>query len=128
MIDKDTKDRARYLLEEGLSSLNPPGNLRASRPTITRNPGGRSATIRYPFNGFGNEHHVYQARLNQRGQLEIKKISRDRSLASHFISEEIKTGKYPKKQAVAIGLSRARATSSVAIQNAEIQRIMKKYA
>lgn len=28
--------------------------------------------------------------------------------ARHFVREEVKTGKYPQKQAVAIGLSRAR--------------------
>lgn len=30
--------------------------------------------------------------------------------ASRFIAEEISTGKYPRKQAIAIGLSRARKT------------------
>lgn len=31
-----------------------------------------------------------------------------RELASKFIAEEMGTGKYPRKQAVAIGISRAR--------------------
>lgn len=31
-----------------------------------------------------------------------------RELASKFIAEEIRTGKYPRKQAIAIGISRAR--------------------
>jgi hypothetical protein len=128
MIDKETKDLAKHLLEEGLTSITPPGHVRNLRPTITRDPGGRSATIRHPFAGFGNEHRVYRAKLNARGQLEIKKVSEDLGLASRFIAKEMHTGKYPRKQAVAIGLSRARAASAKAKRSAEIQRIMKKYA
>ena len=33
---------------------------------------------------------------------------RARALASKYVAEEVATGKYPRKQAVAIGLSRAR--------------------
>lgn len=33
------------------------------------------------------------------------------TLASKYIAEEIETGKYPRQQAIAIGLSRARAAT-----------------
>jgi len=35
-----------------------------------------------------------------------------RSLASKFIAEEVRTGKYPREQAVAVGISRARTVSA----------------
>jgi len=39
----------------------------------------------------------------------IKKLPKKaKKLVSKYISEEMKTGKYPHKQAIAIGISRAR--------------------
>lgn len=38
-----------------------------------------------------------------------KLTPRERDLASEYIAEEVRTGKYPRAQAIAIGISRARA-------------------
>ena len=38
-----------------------------------------------------------------------KLTNRVQKLASKYISEEIETGQYPRKQAIAIGISRAKA-------------------
>jgi hypothetical protein len=58
----------------------------------------------------------------------LTKKAKQQKLASKYISEEMHTGKYPQKQAIAIGLSRARrAFSKKSLHTSRIQRIMKKY-
>ncbi len=47
-----------------------------------------------------------------------------RELASKFIAEEIRTGKYPRKQAIAIGISRARRQEQVV--GGSVREIMKR--
>jgi hypothetical protein len=47
-----------------------------------------------------------------------------RELASKFIAEEIRTGKYPRKQAIAIGISRARRQAEAVGEN--VREIMKR--
>ena len=46
-----------------------------------------------------------------------------RERASKFIAEEVRTGKYPRKQAIAIGISRAR----TAAKKSRIDSIVAKY-
>lgn len=48
-------------------------------------------------------------------------------MASKFISEEVKTRKYSRKQAVAIGISRARAATGKSSRENRIAGIMKRY-
>jgi hypothetical protein len=56
------------------------------------------------------------------------KLTREgRELASQFISEEVKTKKYPRKQAIAIGISRARKATSEAKHISTIRRLKSKY-
>lgn len=43
------------------------------------------------------------------GRIFPTKLATERHEASHYVAEEMRTGKYPARQAVAIGLSRARA-------------------
>lgn len=50
-----------------------------------------------------------------------------RSLASQYIAEEMRTQKYPRKQAIAIGISRARAKTKKERQKRTIDAIMRKY-
>ena len=57
-----------------------------------------------------------------------KKLTREeKRLASQFIGEEIKTKAYPRKQAIAIGISRARAEAKKTRGKREIERIMLRY-
>ena len=66
-----------------------------------------------------------------------KLTPRERELASKYIPEEIKTGKYHHEQAVAVGISRAVATAKKTshkyeygtkrLRKSEIQRIMDRY-
>jgi hypothetical protein len=50
-----------------------------------------------------------------------------RALASKFIAEEVRTGKYPREQAVAVGISRAMAEASATRRSARILDIMDRY-
>jgi hypothetical protein len=57
-----------------------------------------------------------------------KKLTHEeKKLASRYISEEIKTKKYPPKQAIAIGISRARAKRRKNRRRKMIERIMSIY-
>jgi hypothetical protein len=56
-----------------------------------------------------------------------KKRGKARDLASDFIAEEMRTKKYPRKQAIAIGISRARAASKKATEDAKFKAILRKY-
>lgn len=56
-----------------------------------------------------------------------KLTARERKLASKYIPEEIETGQYPRKQAVAIGISRAVSKAKKVSRKSEIQRIMDRY-
>ena len=56
-----------------------------------------------------------------------KLTSKEKKLASQYIAEEIETGKYPRKQAIAIGISRARAGAKKARHKPAIERIMARY-
>jgi hypothetical protein len=56
-----------------------------------------------------------------------KLTAEERKLASRYIAEEIETGKYPHKQAIAIGISRARAGTKKARHRPAIARIMARY-
>ena len=59
----------------------------------------------------------------------MKKLTRrERKLASRYIAEEIETEKYPHKQAIAIGISRAREQTKKTIRENEISRIMSRYS
>ena len=51
----------------------------------------------------------------------------EKKLASRYIAEEIETGKYPRKQAIAIGISRAKAGAKKASHKPAIKRIMARY-
>ena len=57
-----------------------------------------------------------------------KLTSKEKKLASQYIAEEIETGKYPRKQAIAIGISRAREQTKKTIRENEISRIMSRYS
>jgi hypothetical protein len=50
-----------------------------------------------------------------------------RELASRYIEEEMETHKYPRKQAIAIGISRAREKVKKDSKLAELQRLVDKY-
>ena len=52
---------------------------------------------------------------------------KEKRLASQYIPEEIETGKYPRKQAIAIGISRARAAAKKTGHRHSIASIMAKY-
>ena len=56
-----------------------------------------------------------------------KLTNEERRLASRFIPEEIRTKQYPRKQAIAIGLSRARAATKKSKHRRMIERIMAMY-
>ena len=56
-----------------------------------------------------------------------KLTTKEKRLASRYIAEEIETGKYPRKQAIAIGISRARAGTKKARHKPSIARIMARY-
>ena len=53
--------------------------------------------------------------------------SKERKLASRYIAEEIETEKYPRKQAIAIGISRARAATKKTSRRHSIAGIMARY-
>lgn len=50
-----------------------------------------------------------------------------RALASKYIAEEVATGKYPRRQAIAIGISRARAASKKPTLSPKIRAIIDKH-
>ena len=56
-----------------------------------------------------------------------KLTPREKRLASKYIAEEVETGQYPCKQAIAIGISRAKAAAKGRSPKAKIERIMEKY-
>ena len=56
-----------------------------------------------------------------------KLTSKERKLASRYIAEEIETEKYPRKQAIAIGISRARAATKKISRRHSIAGIMARY-
>ena len=56
-----------------------------------------------------------------------KLTSKERKLASRYIAEEIETEKYPRKQAIAIGISRARAAAKKTSHRHSIAGIMARY-
>lgn len=56
-----------------------------------------------------------------------KLTGKTRELASKFIAEEIETRKYPRKQAIAIGLSRARQLSKNSPTTTHLKNVLKKY-
>ena len=56
-----------------------------------------------------------------------KLTSKEKKLASRYIAEEIETEKYPRKQAIAIGISRARATAKKTSHGHSIASIMARY-
>jgi hypothetical protein len=56
-----------------------------------------------------------------------KLTGRERKLASRYIAEEIETGRYPRKQAIAIGISRAKAGAKKTRHRPAIKRIMARY-
>jgi hypothetical protein len=50
-----------------------------------------------------------------------------RELASEYIAEEVRTRKYPRVQAIAVGLSRARTASKSTSRKNKIAAIMERY-
>jgi hypothetical protein len=57
-----------------------------------------------------------------------KLTGKTRELASKFIAEEMETHRYPRKQAVAIGISRARrAVSKTSRTLARLEHLLAKY-
>jgi hypothetical protein len=52
---------------------------------------------------------------------------RVRALARKYVAEEVETKKYPREQAVAIGISRARAEVAETRRREKISGIMKRY-
>ena len=52
---------------------------------------------------------------------------RARELAGKFIAEEVRTGKYPREQAVAVGISRAREEARKNRRAKAIGDIMRRY-
>jgi len=65
--------------------------------------------------------------MNKEKTKKKKLTGRERDLASRYIAEEIETGKYPRKQALAIGISRARAASKKTTRSHSIASIMERY-
>jgi len=62
---------------------------------------------------------------------QTKKLSkltgRTRDLASKFIAEEVKTLRYPRKQAIAIGISRARAATRKSAITKQVEAVLKRH-
>jgi hypothetical protein len=59
---------------------------------------------------------------------EHKKLrGKTRELASRFIAEEIRTRKYPREQAIAVGISRARSAVKKKRRCSKIAAIMERY-
>ena len=56
-----------------------------------------------------------------------KLTDKEKKLASRYIAEEIETGKYPRKQALAIGISRAHAAAKTTSHKHSIASIMARY-
>jgi hypothetical protein len=57
----------------------------------------------------------------------LKLTGTARKLASKYIAEEIETGQYPRSQAVAIGISRARREASLKSNTSKLTRLLTKY-
>lgn len=62
-----------------------------------------------------------------RKKTRTKLTRKEQKLASRYIAEEIRTKQYPHKQAIAIGLSRARTGVKKARRRQTIARIMARY-
>ena len=56
-----------------------------------------------------------------------KLTAREKRLASKCIAEEIETGQYPRRQAIAIGISRARTAAKKTSPKSKIASIVEKY-
>ena len=56
-----------------------------------------------------------------------KLTGKSRELASEYVAEEVRTGKYPRAQAIAIGISRARSEAAAARRRTQISGIVKRY-
>jgi hypothetical protein len=56
-----------------------------------------------------------------------KLTGKTKVLAGKFIAEEVETGKYPRRQAIAIGISRARADTAEERRRAKISGIMRRH-
>jgi hypothetical protein len=56
-----------------------------------------------------------------------KLVGNTRKLASKYIAEEVATGQYPRSQAVAIGISRAKREIGLKSQASKLTRLLKKY-
>lgn len=66
--------------------------------------------------------------MSSKGKTKGSKLTKKaRKLASAYIAEEINTRKYPRSQAIAIGLSRARTESHRQATLSKITRLLKKY-
>lgn len=57
----------------------------------------------------------------------VKLRGKTKTLASKYIAEEMKTKQYPRKQAIAIGISRARAATKKATTIKRLQSLLKNY-
>ena len=53
--------------------------------------------------------------------------NRTKELASEYIAEEMKTRQYPRKQAIAIGISRAKAKSKKVRTMNRVHNLLSKY-
>ena len=56
-----------------------------------------------------------------------KLTGKTKQLASQFIAEEVHTHKYPRKQAIAIGISRARSKTKNDRKQQELSHLSLKY-
>ena len=56
-----------------------------------------------------------------------KLTGKTRKLAGKYIAEEMRTKKYPRAQAIAIGISRARAKSAGVKRDKKLAAIAKRY-
>lgn len=66
--------------------------------------------------------------MNRKKARPRRKLTREeRKLASRYIPEEIETKQYPRKTAIAIGISRAQADVRKARRKRAIDRIMARY-
>lgn len=137
LLDDDARDLAAMMLTTDLSTnkIVPPGSMIHTRPTLTRNPDGSSVTVKYPHQGFGGRRGAYRVSLVDHGR-SLKVVHSDgrgytrvetTPLSSIFVAQEMKTRKYPRKQAVAIGLSRSRAAARETARKSKIAEIASRY-
>jgi hypothetical protein len=52
---------------------------------------------------------------------------RTRELASKYVAEEVRTGKFPRRQAIAVGISRAREEARRRRRAGQVRDIMARY-